>query len=99
MMRRFFVAVTLLLLLPTSARAEWHQREAAIMGTRITAELWHEDRTAGQAALDAVFDEMHTELNDSELERKLIARIRMFRCKHKDVEAMTTTKPIEFFPA
>jgi len=40
-----------------------------------------------------------TELNDSELERKLIARIRMFRFEDKDVEAMTTTKPIEFFPA
>ena len=40
-----------------------------------------------------------TELMDSELERKLIARIRMFRFEDKDVEAMTTTKPIEFFPA
>jgi TonB family protein len=40
-----------------------------------------------------------TELTDSELERKLIARIRMFRFEDKDVEAMTTTKPIEFFPA
>jgi protein TonB len=40
-----------------------------------------------------------TELNDPELERKLVARIRMFRFDGKDVEAMTTTKPIEFFPA
>jgi TonB family protein len=40
-----------------------------------------------------------TELNDPELERKLVARIRMFRFEQKDVEAMTTTKPIEFFPA
>ena len=40
-----------------------------------------------------------TELNDAELERKLLARIRMFRFEEKDVEAMTTTKPIEFFPA
>lgn len=40
-----------------------------------------------------------TELNDAELERKLVARIRMFRFEAKDVEAMTTTKPIEFFPA
>ena len=38
-------------------------------------------------------------LNDAELERKLVARIRMFRFEAKDVEAMTTTKPIEFFPA
>jgi periplasmic protein TonB len=40
-----------------------------------------------------------TELNDAELERKLVSRIRMFRFEDKDVEAMTTTKPIEFFPA
>ena len=59
MMRRFFLAVTLLLLLPTAARAEWHRREAAIMGTRISAELWHEDAALGEAALDAVFAEMH----------------------------------------
>ena len=30
---------------------------------------------------------------------KLVARIRMFRFESRDVEAMTTTKPIEFFPA
>jgi protein TonB len=42
---------------------------------------------------------LSTELGDSELERKLVARIRMFRFEPKDVEAMTTTKPIEFFPA
>ncbi len=40
-----------------------------------------------------------SELKDSDLERKLVARIRMFRFADKDVEAMTTTKPIEFFPA
>lgn len=40
-----------------------------------------------------------SELKDSELERKLVARIRMFRFEDKDVEAMKTTKPIEFFPA
>jgi periplasmic protein TonB len=42
---------------------------------------------------------LSTELDDAELERKLVARIRMFRFEDKDVEAMTTTKPIEFFPA
>jgi len=41
----------------------------------------------------------HSTLKDAELERKLIARIRMFRFEDGDVEAMTTTKPIEFFPA
>ena len=40
-----------------------------------------------------------SELNDPELERKLVARVRMFRFDARDVATMTTTKPIEFFPA
>lgn len=40
-----------------------------------------------------------SELNDPDLERKLIARVRMFRFEGRDVAPMTTTKPIEFFPA
>lgn len=40
-----------------------------------------------------------SELNDSELERKLVQRVRLFRFEAKDVEAITTTKPIDFFPA
>ena len=58
-MRRIAVAVTLLLLLPFAARAEWHTREAAIMGTRIAVEVWHEDPAAAAAAIDAVIAEMH----------------------------------------
>ena len=60
MMRRFAVAVTTLLLLtPGAARAEWHEREAAIMGTRIAVEVWHEDADRAEAAIDAVIAEMH----------------------------------------
>ena len=40
-----------------------------------------------------------SELNDPELERKIIARVKLIRFPAKDVEPMTTTKPIEFFPA
>jgi len=40
-----------------------------------------------------------SELADPELERKLVARVRMFRFESRDVAPMTTTKPIEFFPA
>jgi protein TonB len=40
-----------------------------------------------------------SELKDPELERKLVARVRMFRFEARDVAVMTTTKPIEFFPA
>jgi TonB family protein len=40
-----------------------------------------------------------SELNDPELERKLVQRVKLFRFEEKDVEAITTTKPIDFFPA
>jgi TonB family protein len=40
-----------------------------------------------------------SELRDSELERKLVARVKMFRFEAKDVGAITVTKPIDFFPA
>ena len=40
-----------------------------------------------------------SELADPELERKLVARVKMFRFERRDVATMTTTKPIEFFPA
>ena len=40
-----------------------------------------------------------SELGDEELENKLVQRIKLFRFEAKDVEAITTTKPIDFFPA
>ncbi len=39
-----------------------------------------------------------SELHDAEFERKLIARIKLFRFEARDVATMTTTKPIDFFP-
>ena len=40
-----------------------------------------------------------SELKDPELERKIIALVRLFRFDPKDVDIITTTKPIDFFPA
>ena len=40
-----------------------------------------------------------SDLNDPELENKIIARVRLFHFEPKDVESITTTKPIDFFPA
>ena len=40
-----------------------------------------------------------SELKDPELERKIIALVRLFRFDSKDVDTITTTKPIDFFPA
>lgn len=39
-----------------------------------------------------------SELGDPELERKIAARVRLIRFPARDVAAITTTKPIEFFP-
>ena len=40
-----------------------------------------------------------SELGDPGLERKLVQRVKMFRFQDKDVATVTTTKPIDFFPA
>ncbi len=44
-------------------------------------------------------DVVSSELTDDELLQKLVARVRMFRFQDKDVATVTTTKPIDFFPA
>ncbi len=53
------MALPLLLLASMPAAAEWHHREAAIMGTRIAVELWHDDPVEAAAATEAVLEEMH----------------------------------------
>ena len=40
-----------------------------------------------------------SELGDPELESKIVLRVKLFRFEAKDVEPITTTKPIDFFPA
>ena len=40
-----------------------------------------------------------SELDNPELEAKLVARVKLFRFDAKNVEPITTTKPIDFFPA
>ena len=40
-----------------------------------------------------------SELGDPDLERKLVLRVKQFRFEARDVEPITTTKPIDFFPA
>jgi TonB family protein len=39
-----------------------------------------------------------SELHDPELEKKIVARVKLFRFSAKDVATITTTKPIEFVP-
>ncbi len=40
-----------------------------------------------------------SEIEDEELKRKLINRVKLFRFQERDVAPITTTKPIDFFPA
>jgi TonB family protein len=40
-----------------------------------------------------------SELHNEELESKIVARVKAYRFEAKDVETITTTKPIEFFPS
>src|SRR3984885_13923378 len=40
-----------------------------------------------------------SELNDPDLEGKIVARVKLFHFEAKDVESITTTKPIDFFPS
>jgi TonB family protein len=40
-----------------------------------------------------------SELKDPELEKKIVARVRLFKFKPADVEPLTVSKPVEFFPA
>ena len=52
--RLLFAAI----LAPNAAHAEWISEAQAIMGTRCAVELWSEDKTAGEAAIASVFDDM-----------------------------------------
>jgi TonB family protein len=40
-----------------------------------------------------------SELNDPDLESRIVARVKLFHFDAKDVESITTTKPIDFFPS
>jgi TonB family protein len=41
---------------------------------------------------------LSSELNDPDLERKIVMRVKLFRFEAKDVEAITARKTLEFFP-
>ncbi|MGE0622253.1 MAG: FAD:protein FMN transferase [Pseudomonadales bacterium] len=76
-MRALRSAVLLLgVLLATASHAEWFETTDAIMGTRIHAEVWHDDAATAAELLDAVLAEMRRidatyspYIDDSELSR------------------------------
>ncbi len=51
---------------------------------------------AGQVTFCEV---VSSELGDPDLEEKLVQRVMLFQFEPRDVEPITTTKPIDFFPA
>jgi thiamine biosynthesis lipoprotein len=53
-----YLCFLLALLVPVSAGADWQREEAAIMGTAITVELWHENDTQGRLLIGNIMDEM-----------------------------------------
>src|SRR5580698_11197604 len=59
-LRTFMIALAAsLFAAAVPAHAEWVNRVTdGIMGTRITVELWSEDKPKAEAAIDAVLDEM-----------------------------------------
>ncbi|HIP53021.1 MAG TPA: FAD:protein FMN transferase [Chromatiales bacterium] len=56
---RLLIAGLLGLLWAWQAQAAWYSREEAIMGTRISVQLWSDDSAAAEEAIDAVMAEMH----------------------------------------
>jgi thiamine biosynthesis lipoprotein len=53
-----FLIFLLAVLLPLNASADWQRQEAAIMGTAVTVELWHEDQSRGKALIGDIMKEM-----------------------------------------
>ncbi len=46
------------LVVAATGHAQWHERSADAMGTRIRVELWHPDAQLAAQALDAVMAEI-----------------------------------------
>ena len=53
-----FIALCTCFILPFTVHADWHRQQAAIMGTAINVELWHEDAEQGRSLTQSVLDEM-----------------------------------------
>ena len=77
-------AAALLLLAVTPVHAEWVRRITdGIMGTRITVELWSEDKDKAEAAIDALLDEMR-HIDDSMSTYKPTSEVSQVNAKAAD---------------
>lgn len=59
MHRQYWLAVLWVLLFPVSGSADWYQQSQDIMGTRISVEVWSEDKALADRSMDSVMAEMH----------------------------------------
>ena len=68
------------LLISVSLNAEWQTEDAAIMGTTIRVEVWHEDQVLRQQAIDKVLDEMErvNQLMSPYIEDSQLSKINKF---------------------
>lgn len=55
----YLVFVSLLLVMPSQANAEWYKQQRDIMGTRISVELWHSDELLATKCGKQIFAEMY----------------------------------------
>ena len=55
--------------------------------------------TISPAGVVTACEIVSSELGDPDLEQKLVQRVMLFQFEAKDVDTITTTKPIDFFPA
>ncbi len=51
-------ALVLTLLTAGGVQAQWLKDQRELMGTQVTVELWAEEITSGEKAIDQVFDEV-----------------------------------------
>lgn len=57
-MKASHLFLLLVIVFPFESSADWHRQEAAIMGTAITVELWHDDDKQGRVLAGNIMDEM-----------------------------------------
>ena len=58
LLKQAWICCAYLLIIPANATAEWYLQHRDIMGTRISAELWHEDSSLASNCAEQVFTEM-----------------------------------------
>lgn len=88
------VSIVFLWALSFGASADWHYKTESIMGTAISVELWQPDKTQADAAINAVFAEMHR--LDNTLS-PYIESSELYQINHRGTEANTLSITPEMY--